>query len=75
MLVEGFGSQTKDQFNLFGNRFSNFLFHFHQGNKNYQMSDKIKSHICLMLSVYKTIHQTVRYGRQRHHILQGFNRA
>jgi len=34
------------------------------------MSDKINSHICLMLSVYKSFHQTVKYGWQRNHILQ-----
>jgi len=34
------------------------------------MSDKINSHICIMLSVYKSFHQTVNYGRQRNHILQ-----
>ena len=34
------------------------------------MSDKINSHICLMLSVYKSWHQTVKYGHQRNHILQ-----
>ena len=34
------------------------------------MSDKINSHICLMLSVYKTFNQMVKYGHQRNHILQ-----
>ena len=34
------------------------------------MSEKINSHICLMLSVYKSFHQMVKYGRQRNHILQ-----
>jgi len=34
------------------------------------MSDKIKSHICLMLSVYKSFHQTVKYVRQRNELLQ-----
>ena len=34
------------------------------------MSDKINSHICLMLSVYKSFHQTVKYGHQRKQILQ-----
>jgi len=34
------------------------------------MSDKINSHICLMLSVYKCFHQTVKYGQQRNHLLQ-----
>jgi len=28
------------------------------------MSDRINSHICLMLSVYKTSYQTVKYGHQ-----------
>jgi len=27
------------------------------------MSDKINSHISLMLSVYKSFHETVKYGR------------
>ena len=40
-------------------------------HKNYQMSDKINSHICLMLSVYKCFHQMVKYGHQRNHVLQG----
>jgi len=34
------------------------------------MSDKINSHICLMWIVFKSFHQTVKYGRQRNHILQ-----
>jgi len=34
------------------------------------MSDKIYSHINLMLSVYKIFHQMVKYGKQRNHILQ-----
>jgi len=35
------------------------------------MSDKINSHICLMLGVYKSFHQTVKYGsRQRNHRIQ-----
>ena len=34
------------------------------------MSAKINSHICLMLSVYKSFHQTVKYGRKRNLILQ-----
>jgi len=32
------------------------------------MSDKINSHICLMLSLYKSFHQRVKYGHQRNHI-------
>ena len=36
-------------------------------HKNYQALDKINSHICLMLSGYKSFHQTVKYGRQRNH--------
>jgi len=39
-------------------------------HKNYQMSDEIKSYICLVFSVYKSFHQTVKYGHQRNHILQ-----
>jgi len=34
------------------------------------MSDEINSHICLTLSIYKIFHQTVKYGKQRNHILQ-----
>ena len=34
------------------------------------MSDKINSHICLVLSVYKSFYQTVKYVRQRNYILQ-----
>jgi len=34
------------------------------------MSDTINSYICLMLSVYKSLHQTVKYGHQRNQILQ-----
>ena len=35
------------------------------------MSDKINSHISLMLSVYRSSHQTVKNDHQRIHILQG----
>jgi len=38
------------------------------------MSDKINSHICLMLSAYKHFHQTVKYGCQRNHVLQDWTR-
>ena len=34
------------------------------------MPDKINSHICLMLSVYKSFQQTVKYGLQGNNILQ-----
>jgi len=34
------------------------------------MPDKINSHICLMLSVYNSLHQMVKYGCQRNHKLQ-----
>jgi len=34
------------------------------------MSGKINSHICLVLSVYESFHQTVKYVQQRNHILQ-----
>ena|SRR6218665_2099808 len=40
-------------------------------HKNYQMPDKMNSHIGLMLGVYKRFHQTVKYGLQRDLILQG----
>jgi len=32
------------------------------------MSDKINLHISLLLSVYKSSHQTVKYGHQRNNI-------
>ena len=34
------------------------------------MSGKINSHICLMLSVYESFHQTVIYGQKGNYILQ-----
>jgi len=34
------------------------------------MSDKINSHICLMLSVYNSFRQMVKYGHQRNNIFQ-----
>jgi len=34
------------------------------------MSDKINSHIYLMLNVYNSFPQMVKYGGQRNHILQ-----
>jgi len=34
------------------------------------MADKINSCICLMLSVYKSFYQMVKYGHQRNHLLQ-----
>jgi len=34
------------------------------------MSVKINSHICLMLSVFESFHQTVKYVWQRNCILQ-----
>jgi len=39
-------------------------------HKIYQMSGKHFSHIWLMWSVYKSFHQTVKYGQERNHILQ-----
>jgi len=39
------------------------------------MSGKINSHICLMLSVHESCHQTVKYGLQRNHIITRFNWA
>jgi len=38
-------------------------------NEN-RKSDKINIHFCLMFSVYKSFHQTVKYGHQKNHILQ-----
>jgi len=34
------------------------------------MSGKINLHACLMSNVYKSCHQTVKYGWQRNHVLQ-----
>jgi len=34
------------------------------------MSDNINSHICLTLTVYYSFRRSVKYGRQRNHILQ-----
>jgi len=34
------------------------------------MSCKVNSHICLMLSVYESFHQTVKHGQQKNYILQ-----
>jgi len=39
-------------------------------HKNYHTSYKINLHICLMLSIYKSVHQLVSYGCQRNQILQ-----
>jgi len=36
------------------------------------MSGKIHSNICLMLSVCKSLNQTVKYSRQTNHILQDY---
>jgi len=45
--------------------FQIYLFLSRKLHKNYQMSDKINSRICLLLNVYKSFHQTVKYGCQR----------
>ena len=34
------------------------------------MSDQINSHICLLSSIYKSFHKTVKYDHQRDHILK-----
>ena len=34
------------------------------------MSGKSNSHLCLMLNIYKSFHQMVKYGWQRNHISQ-----
>ena len=51
-------------------KFTFFSLSLKKLHTNYQMSGKINSHICLMLSVYKTFRQTVNYGRQRNKKLQ-----
>jgi len=38
------------------------------------MSGKINSHICLLSSVFKTFHQTGKYGWQRKQTLQNLTR-
>ena len=53
---------TKLEFNF--SSFSSRKLH-----KNYQISGKINSHFCLMLSVYNSFHQRPN-SRQRNHILQ-----
>src|SRR6218665_322247 len=78
MLIENrkSGSKPENGFYFFGNRFSIFFWSFSSRklHKNNQMSDKINSHICLMLNVYKSFHRTVKYGHQRNHILQDLTR-
>ena len=47
---------------IFGKQNSNLCvvsFSSRKLDKNYQMSGKINSHICLMLSFYEALHQTV----------------
>jgi len=58
-------SITENWFYFFGIWLSNIFFPSFLSKKlhrNYQMSDKISSHICLMLSVYKGFHQTAKCG-------------
>jgi len=68
-----FGSKPKNRFYFlatgleFTLSFSSWKLH-----KNYQMSDRINLHICLMSSVYNSFHQTVKYDPQRRHILQDY---
>ena len=66
------GSKTENQFYFFGNWFSNIFLSFSSKklHKNYQMTDKISSLICVMLSVYEGLRQAVKCGQQRSHILQ-----
>jgi len=45
-----------------------FLFSSRKLHENFQMPDKINSHIYLMLSVNKSFHQRVKYGHQINHI-------
>ena len=45
-------------------------FSYRKLHKNYQMSGKTNSHIYLMLGVYKSFHQMVKYGRQSNYISQ-----
>src|SRR6218665_3814612 len=47
-----------------------FFCNFHQGSYIKITTDKINSWICLMLIVYKSFHQTFKYGHQRNLMLQ-----
>src|SRR6218665_1263714 len=66
MLIEH--RKSENRFYFLGNRFSNlFICHFRQGDYikiTKIMSDKINSHICLILSVYKSFHRTVKNGKE-----------
>ena len=42
-------------------------------HKNYKLSDKINSQMCLMLSVYKSFHQKVKYGLPKKPYITRFN--
>jgi len=42
-------------------------------HKNYQLSAKINSQMCLMLSVYKSFHQKVKYGLPKKPYITRFN--
>jgi len=63
-------SETKSGSKPSSNEIQIFLHSRQENYKNYQMSGKINSHICLMLSVYKKFHQTGKYSQQRNRILQ-----
>jgi len=68
-----FGFRNKIWFYTFGLRNSNVFFYSFSSrklHKNFPMSGKINSHICLMLSVYESFHQTVIYGQKGNYILQ-----
>jgi len=62
--------ETKSDFTCLTNEIRIFFIFVKKLHKNYQMSGKVNSHICLMLSVYKAFHQMVKYGHQRNQILQ-----
>jgi len=61
---------TKSGFTSLANKIQSFSFSSMKLHKNTQMSGKINLHIYLMLNVYKTFHQTAKYGHQRNQILQ-----
>jgi len=42
-------------------------------HKNYQMSGEINSHICLMLSVYESFHQKVKYDKAKKSYITRFS--
>ena len=69
-----FGLETQLSSTSLANKVQIYIFSFatNKLHTNYQMAGKINSLTCLMLSVYKSCHQTIKYGQQRNRILQDF---